>query len=78
MLQKVKDKMPRERLVPLHKRDTRPFGVFDVNEGSKKGIIELLEKICKRARMEVGDWLSSNNFWHAQEIGEMIHRQWTV
>ncbi|PPQ76515.1 hypothetical protein CVT24_010876 [Panaeolus cyanescens] len=77
MLDQVHETMPRDRPIPLEKTDTRPFGVFDVNEGSKKGIIELLEAIRQRANMTseqwsgqvrilLGDWLSSNNFRHAR------------
>ncbi|KAJ7835165.1 hypothetical protein B0H14DRAFT_2363521 [Mycena olivaceomarginata] len=50
----------------------QPFGVFDVNEGSKKGVVQFLERAQERStlsrtgwssvwRIFVGDWLSSNN-----------------
>ncbi|KAK6995635.1 hypothetical protein R3P38DRAFT_2800815 [Favolaschia claudopus] len=53
-------------------RTPRPFGVFDVNEGSKKGGVKFLKEAQQRStlseatwssipRIFVGDWLSSNN-----------------
>ncbi|KAF6742246.1 hypothetical protein DFP72DRAFT_860773 [Ephemerocybe angulata] len=77
MLEKVREDMPRDRPIPVEKTDTRPFGVFDANEGSKKGIIELLDLIRSRTTMSpeewagkvrvlLGDWLTSNNFRHAR------------
>ncbi|KAJ3543661.1 hypothetical protein NMY22_g3065 [Coprinellus aureogranulatus] len=77
MLEQVKKNMPTDRPLPVHKTDTRPLGVFDVNEGSKKGIVELLSQICTRSTMAVatwstkvrimlGDWLTSNNIRHAR------------
>ncbi|KAL1686920.1 hypothetical protein GGG16DRAFT_105392 [Schizophyllum commune] len=64
--------MPKDRPLPAEKTDARPFGVFDVNEGSKKGIIDLLKAAQERSTLSeaewsgktkilVGDWLSSNN-----------------
>jgi hypothetical protein len=46
--------------------------VLDVDEGSKKGLVKVLEEICERmtlkveewagkTRMILGDWLTSNN-----------------
>lgn len=72
MLEEIAKERPKDRPLPVHKTDTRPFGVFDVNEGSKKGIVELLGEMRERAGMSedewshdvkvfVGDWLSSNN-----------------
>ncbi|KAF6754456.1 hypothetical protein DFP72DRAFT_371232 [Ephemerocybe angulata] len=77
MLKKVREGMPQDRPIPAKKTETRPFGVFDANEGSKKGIIELLDLIRLRATMEPeewagkvrvlsGDWLTSANFRHAR------------
>lgn len=74
MLEEIAKERPKDRPLPVHKTDTRPFGVFDVNEGSKKGIVELLGEMRERAGMSedewshdvkvfVGDWLSSNNIW---------------
>ncbi|KAJ7598550.1 hypothetical protein C8J56DRAFT_1039439 [Mycena floridula] len=72
MLDEIQSKMPQDRPLPLKKTDTRPFGVFDINEGSKKGLVAVLTGICERAlftveqwsskvRIIVGDWLTSNN-----------------
>ncbi|KAJ7455023.1 hypothetical protein B0H11DRAFT_1740201 [Mycena galericulata] len=64
--------MPKDRPLPPTKADARPFGVFDVNEGSKKGVVKFLGAAQERStlsqkvwssiwRIFVGDWLSSNN-----------------
>jgi hypothetical protein len=63
-------KMPEDRPLEPQKTDMRPLGVFDVNEGSKKGIVNLLHEIPKRIQQDVkvwssrtqillGDWLSA-------------------
>ncbi|KAJ7739617.1 hypothetical protein B0H14DRAFT_2407680 [Mycena olivaceomarginata] len=68
----VADMIPKDRPLPPTKTDARPFGVFDVNEGSKKGVVQFLERAQERStlsrtgwssvwRIFVGDWLSSNN-----------------
>ncbi|KAK7028602.1 hypothetical protein R3P38DRAFT_2622936 [Favolaschia claudopus] len=64
--------LPKDRPIPATKTDARPFGVFDVNEGSKKGVVKVLSAIQKRStvpesrwssiwRIFVGDWLTSSN-----------------
>jgi hypothetical protein len=64
--------MPKDRPLPSTAADARPFGVFDVNEGSKKGVVKFLRQAQERStlpqrvwssiwRIFVGDWLSSNN-----------------
>ncbi|KAK7036387.1 hypothetical protein R3P38DRAFT_2517628 [Favolaschia claudopus] len=64
--------LPMDRPLPPSRSDTRPFGVFDVNEGSKKGVVKFLKEAQLRStlseaiwssipRIFVGDWLSSNN-----------------
>ncbi|KAJ7447287.1 hypothetical protein B0H11DRAFT_1878746 [Mycena galericulata] len=68
----VADMMPKDRPLPPTAADARPFGVFDVNEGSKKGVVKFLGAAQERStlsqklwssisRIFVGDWLSSNN-----------------
>lgn len=63
--------MPQDRPQPTSKSDARPFGVFDVNEGTKKGQAELDEQMRLRAkqdeqtwisrlRIRMGDWLTAN------------------
>ncbi|KAJ7845214.1 hypothetical protein B0H14DRAFT_3455079 [Mycena olivaceomarginata] len=60
------------------KTDGRPLGLFDVNEGSKKGIIKMLkalqeisgfpeEEWAAKARIVIGDWLTSNNIRGARK-----------
>ncbi|KAJ7837890.1 hypothetical protein B0H14DRAFT_2588977 [Mycena olivaceomarginata] len=64
--------MPLDRPLPPEKTDGRPFGLFDVNEGSKKGVVKVLQSVQERStlsqkiwssisRIFVGDWLTSNN-----------------
>ncbi|KAJ7770378.1 hypothetical protein B0H14DRAFT_3590729 [Mycena olivaceomarginata] len=60
----VADMMPKDRPLPSTASDARPFGLFDVNEGSKKGVERstLPQRIWSAIwRIFVGDWLSSNN-----------------
>ncbi|KAJ6558912.1 hypothetical protein B0H10DRAFT_2446077 [Mycena sp. CBHHK59/15] len=68
----VAEMMPLDRPQPPIKTDARPFGVFDVNEGSKKGVVKVLQSVQERStlsqkiwssisRIFVGDWLTSNN-----------------
>jgi hypothetical protein len=72
MLDEVRKMMPSDRRLKVRKTDVRPFGVFDINEGSKKGIVKVMEGIRERStlgeeewsgktRMVLGDWLTSNN-----------------
>ncbi|KAJ7199822.1 hypothetical protein GGX14DRAFT_661229, partial [Mycena pura] len=71
MLDAVANSMPEDRPLQAKKTDARPFGVFDVNEGTKKGQAELDEQMRLRARQSeeswisrlrfrMGDWLTSN------------------
>lgn len=72
ILDAIRKSMPQDRPIPPKKTDARPFGVFDVNEGSKKGIVKVLEAIKDRStlswerwsgkmRLILGDWLTSSN-----------------
>ncbi|KII95851.1 hypothetical protein PLICRDRAFT_170448 [Plicaturopsis crispa FD-325 SS-3] len=72
MLKEASDMIPKDRPLKAEKTDTRPFGVFDVNEGSKKGIVKVVEQIQERStltkeewsaktRILEGDWLTANN-----------------
>jgi len=72
ILDQVKQMMPSDRPLKVKKTDARPFGVFDINEGSKKGIVMVMEAICEQStlpenrwsaktRLVLGDWLTSNN-----------------
>ena len=72
ILDKVKKMMPSDRPLNVKRTDARPFGVFYINEGSKKGIVKVMEAICEhstlskeewsvKTRMVLGDWLMSNN-----------------
>ncbi|KAJ6533784.1 hypothetical protein DFH09DRAFT_1369988 [Mycena vulgaris] len=68
----VAEMMPKDRPLPPDQSDARPYGLFDVNEGSKKGVVKFLAQAQERStlsrriwssiwRIFVGDWLSSNN-----------------
>ena len=72
ILEEVRKMMPSDRPLKVKKTNTRPFGVFDINEGSKKGVIKVMEGIRERStleekewsaktRMVLGDWLTSSN-----------------
>lgn len=72
MVEKVAKMFPEDRPLKPEKTDTRPFGVFDVNEGSKKGVVKVFSQMQKRstltkeewmskAHVVGGDWLTSNN-----------------
>ncbi len=65
--------MPKDCPLPPEKTDARPLGVLNVNEGSKKGLISVLEELQTKSTLErqdwasktriiQGDWLTSNNF----------------
>ncbi|KAJ7351206.1 hypothetical protein DFH08DRAFT_992443 [Mycena albidolilacea] len=64
--------MPADCPLPPDESDARPFGLLDVNEGSKKGVVKVLGGIQERStlsqriwasiwRIFVDDWLTSNN-----------------
>ncbi|KAJ6470459.1 hypothetical protein C8R45DRAFT_1218299 [Mycena sanguinolenta] len=72
ILKAAEDMIASDRPLPPKRTDGRPAGVFDVNEGSKKGIIQMLKKLQEfsgftesewagKARIIVGDWLTSSN-----------------
>jgi len=72
MLSEIRKTMPSTRPLKARKTDARPLGVFDVNEGSKKGLVKVLDAIRERitltweewagkVRIILGDWLTSNN-----------------
>jgi hypothetical protein len=68
----VKGMMQEDRPLPPEKTDARPFGVFDVDKGTKKGIIKMFKAMQEQSTMteqewssktciNQGDWLTSNN-----------------
>ncbi|KAK0466076.1 uncharacterized protein EV420DRAFT_1474879 [Desarmillaria tabescens] len=69
--------MPEDHPLQPKKTKAYPLGVFDKNEGSKKGIVGVLTAIKDRStltamkwaskvRTLLGDWLTSNNFHGAR------------
>ncbi|KAJ7648633.1 hypothetical protein DFH06DRAFT_1095419 [Mycena polygramma] len=79
MLAEIEGMMPTDRPLEPKKTDARLFGVFDVNEGSKKGVIDVLDAIRERSKMSKtewasktriiqGDWLTANNFRNGRRI----------
>ena len=72
MLSEIRKTMPSDQPLRARKTDARPLGVFDVNEGSKKGLVQVLDAIRERisltwqewagkVRVILGDWLTSSN-----------------
>ena len=70
--------MPEDCPLQPKKTEAYPLGIFDENEGSKKGIIGVLTAIKDRSMltavkwaskvcMLLGDWLTSNNFCGARQ-----------
>jgi hypothetical protein len=64
--------IPHDRPEPTFQTDARPFGLLDVDEGSKKGAVKVLKAVQERStlsqkiwsstvRIILGDWLTSNN-----------------
>lgn len=73
MLKEMEDLIPQDRPLPPRKTSAFPWGVYDVNEGSKRGLALVLEKMRQRSTLTVsqwvsklrifcGDWLTSANF----------------
>lgn len=69
--------MPSIRPIPAEKSLGLPIGVFDIDEGSKNGLMELMDAIPERLGMSKeefsskvrplqGDWLTVNNMRAAQ------------
>jgi hypothetical protein len=69
--------MQEDRPLPPEKTDARPFGVFNVDEGTKKGIIKMFKAMQEWSMLSEelwaginwinqGDWLTSNNTRAAQ------------
>ncbi|KAJ7145300.1 hypothetical protein C8R43DRAFT_1129975 [Mycena crocata] len=79
MLEAIEEMMPKDRPLDPSKTDALAFGVLDVNEGSKKGVIQVIDGIRERStlsktewasktRIIQGDWLTSNNFRNGRRI----------
>ncbi|KAJ7170299.1 hypothetical protein C8R43DRAFT_944818 [Mycena crocata] len=79
MLEAIEEMMPKDCPSDSSKTDVLAFGVLDVNEGSKKGVIKVIDGICERStlsktewasktHMIQGDWLTSNNFRNGRHI----------
>jgi hypothetical protein len=63
---------PLDRPLPVQKTETFPFSVFDINEGSKRGCILMMEALQKKSKLSedewavlvrilMGDWLMAHN-----------------
>ncbi|KAJ7817124.1 hypothetical protein B0H14DRAFT_2602244 [Mycena olivaceomarginata] len=52
MLTEIEEMMPKDRPLEAKRVDARPFGVLDVNEGSKKGVIEVIDGIRERSYLD--------------------------
>lgn len=62
MLEALQKDMPQDRPLPVKKTVTAPLGVFDINEGSKNGIVKLMQAIPERLRQTVTGWTSKVRF----------------
>ena len=78
MLSEIRKTMPSDQPLRARKTDARPLGVFDVNEGSKKGLVQVLDAIRERISLTwqewagkvwviLGDWLTSSNLRAARQ-----------
>lgn len=56
MLEKINTTMPKERPLMPEKTDIQPLGVFNVNEGSKKGIIKFLKQLQEKTGILESVW----------------------
>ncbi|KAJ7821623.1 hypothetical protein B0H14DRAFT_2599120 [Mycena olivaceomarginata] len=54
----VADMMPKDRPLPPTAADARPFGLFDVSEGSKKGVVKFLRQAQERSTLAQRVWSS--------------------
>lgn len=63
MLEALQTEMPQDRPLTVQKTVTAPLGVFDINEGSKKGIVKLLLAIPERLGQTVLEWASNVRFY---------------
>ncbi|KAJ7233439.1 hypothetical protein C8J57DRAFT_1090569 [Mycena rebaudengoi] len=79
MLDEAEKMMPKDRPLEVKITDARPFGVLDVNEGSRKGVIDAIDGIRERTtisktewasktRIIQGDWLTTNNLRNGRRI----------
>jgi hypothetical protein len=67
ILDKVKKMMPSDQPLKVKRTDARPFGVFNINEGLKKGIVKVMEGICEQSTLSEDEW-SAKIEW-SWEIG---------
>ncbi|PBK94151.1 hypothetical protein ARMGADRAFT_928383, partial [Armillaria gallica] len=89
ILEEVGRMMPEDHPLQPKKTEAYPLGVFDENEGSKKGIIGVLTAIkdrltltavqwASKVRTLLGDWLTSNNFCGARRdrMDDINNMEW--
>lgn len=62
MLEVLQKDMPQDRSLAVKKTITAPLGVFDINEGSKNGIVKLMQAIPGRLRQTTTEWTSKVRF----------------
>ena len=56
MLSEIHKTTPSTRPLKTRKTDARTLGVFDVNEGSKKGLVKVLDAIRERMVLTWEEW----------------------
>ena len=56
----VKGMMQEDKPLPPEKTDAQPFGVFDVDKGTKKGIIKMFKAMQEWSTMSEEQWALIN------------------
>ncbi|KAJ7890948.1 hypothetical protein B0H14DRAFT_3700607 [Mycena olivaceomarginata] len=67
----VADMMPKDRPLPPTKTDAQPFRVLDVNEGSKKGVFQFLERAQERSTLSRTGWSSVWRIFRLEYVQEL-------
>jgi len=78
ILEQLKEMMPQDCSLKAQKTDAHSFGVIDINEGLKHGIVDVLKEIgactsltpqewSSKTWLILGDWLTSSNL-HAKRL----------
>ncbi|KAJ6599467.1 hypothetical protein B0H10DRAFT_2323100 [Mycena sp. CBHHK59/15] len=56
IVEAVADMMPKDCPLPSTASDARPFGLLDMNEGSKKGVVKFLQQAQERSTLPQKIW----------------------
>ncbi|KAJ7505795.1 hypothetical protein B0H11DRAFT_2272573 [Mycena galericulata] len=76
----VASMLPMDRPISHEKSDVNPYGALDVNEGSKKGVVKVLEGVRERSTIPETVWASRagtertmERLEYAQELSAPFH-----